>query len=162
MALHYDKLTVATDGSCLKNPGGPTGWAWVTDDGRSCAGGQPTGTNQIGELYGLMTALRAFPAEDLTIQTDSQYVQNIATTWGTAWERNNWKTRAGAPVKNLALVKLIVHLMRSRTAPVRIVKVAGHDRGHRWPLNEQADVLAKTAAKRAGSLKRQFFDLNDT
>lgn len=159
--MQYDKLLVATDGSCLRNPGGATGWAWVADDGRSCAGGTPKGTNQVGELYGVLTALRSFPVEDLTIQIDSEYAMNIATHWGAAWAKRGWRTASGDKVKNLALVKLIVHLMRTRPAPVRFDKVPAHDRQGRWPLNDQADRLAKTAAKRAGSLQEAFYDLND-
>lgn len=160
--MRYDKLIVATDGSCLQNPGGPTGWAWVTEDGRSCAGGAPKGTNQIGELYGVLTALREFPVEDLTIQIDSEYAMNIATRWGTGWARRGWRTAAGDPVKNLPLVKVIVHLMRTRPAPVQFEKVSAHDRAGRWPLNDKADLLAKAAAKRAGSLQETFFDLDRT
>lgn len=157
--MRYDKLTVATDGSCLRNPGGATGWAWVAEDGRSCAGGAPTGTNQIAELYGVLTALRTFPVEDLTIQVDSEYAMNIATHWGVGWSRRGWRTAAGDPVKNLPLVKLIVHLMRTRPAPVRFDKVPAHDRAGRWPLNDRADSLAKTAAKRAQSLQVSFMDM---
>lgn len=160
--MRYEKLLVATDGSCLRNPGGPTGWAWVAEDGRSQAGGCPTGTNQIGELYGVLTALRAFPVEDLTIQIDSQYAMNVATHWGASWERRGWRTAAGDPVKNLALVKLIVHLMRTRPAPVTFFKVDAHNAASQWPLNDRADHLARTAAKRAGSLRASFYDLAAT
>lgn len=160
--MRYAKLTVATDGSCLRNPGGPTGWAWAAEDGRSCAGGAPSGTNQIGELYGVMTTLRAFPVEDLTIQVDSEYALNVATHWGRGWARRGWRTAAGDPVKNIALVKLIVHLMRTRPAPVQFEKVPAHDRAGRWPLNDEADRLAKTAAKRAASLNKTFFDFDRT
>lgn len=158
--MRYSKLTVATDGSCLRNPGGATGWAWVAEDGRSCAGGAPKGTNQIAELYGVLTALRAFPVEDLTIQVDSEYAMNVAMHWGAGWARRGWRTAAGAPVKNVPLVKLIVHLMRTRPAPVQFDKVPAHDRAGRWPLNDKADLLAKRAAKRAGSLGETFFDLD--
>lgn len=160
--MHYDKLTVATDGSCLRNPGGATGWAWVSEDGRSCAGGAPKGTNQIAELYGVLTALRAFPVEDLTIQVDSEYAMNVATQWGVGWARRGWRTAAGDPVKNVSLVKLIVHLMRTRPAPVHFDKVPAHDGAGRWPLNDRADLLAKTAAKRAATLQETFFDLSRT
>lgn len=160
MGMRFDKLLVATDGSCLKNPGGPTGWAWVTEDGRSCVGGAPKGTNQVGELYGVLTALRAFPVEDLTVQIDSEYAMNVATHWGSAWARNGWRTKSGDPVKNLALVKVIVHLARTRPAPVRFQKVEAHRTDGRWPLNEQADVLAKSGAKRAASLGVAFFDMD--
>lgn len=157
--MRYEKLTVATDGSCLRNPGGPTGWAWAAEDGRSCAGGTPKGTNQVGELYGVLTALRAFPVEDLTIQIDSEYAMKVATQWAPGWARRGWKTASGDPVKNVPLVKMILHLMRSRPAPVQFEKVPAHDKAGRWPLNDRADLLAKAAAKKAGSSRQTFFDL---
>lgn len=157
--MRCEAVLLATDGSCLRNPGGPTGWAWVTSDGRACAGGAPTGTNQIGELYGVLTALRAFPTEDLVVQVDSEYALNVATHWGEGWARRGWVTSTGTPVKNLPLVKLIVHLMRTRIAPVEFQKVPAHDRGGTWPLNDRADALAKAAARRSQSLQVTFFGL---
>ena len=45
-------ITVSTDGSCLRNPGGAIGWAWANHDGTSDSGGAPSGTNQIAvEVY---------------------------------------------------------------------------------------------------------------
>ena len=32
-------ITVSTDGSCLRNPGGAIGWAWANHDGTSASGG---------------------------------------------------------------------------------------------------------------------------
>lgn len=155
--MQYEPLTVATDGSCLRNPGGPTGWAWAAEDGRFCSGGTPQGTNQVGELYGVITALRAFPVEDLTIQIDSEYAMKIATQWGPGWARQGWKTASGGTVKNLPLVKVILHLMRTRPAPARFKKVPAHDPAGRWPLNDRADALAKSAARKAADLQETFF-----
>src|SRR5699024_2456685 len=42
-------IMVSTDGSCLKNPGGAIGWAWVDHRGGAHSGGAPEGTNQIAE-----------------------------------------------------------------------------------------------------------------
>ena len=56
-----DPVLVATDGSCLRNPGGPTGWAWVRADGAWASGGRPEGTNQIGELMAVVLALTDHP-----------------------------------------------------------------------------------------------------
>jgi ribonuclease HI len=60
-------LTIGTDGSCLKNPGGPSGWAWVTEHGDYQYGSIPSGTNQVAELEALLRALREhITVEDLT------------------------------------------------------------------------------------------------
>ena len=139
-------ITVACDGSCLKNPGGATGWAWATDDGRWAAGCQPTGTNQTAELWGVLSVLRDFAVEPLHVQIDSEYAMKVATIWAPRWARNGWKTASGAAVKNQALVKMIHRQMLVRTASVKFEHVPGHDPGNRWPLNTEADKRARRAA----------------
>ena len=47
-------ITVSTDGSCLRNPGGAIGWAWVDHAGGSASGGAVSGTNQIAELMAVL------------------------------------------------------------------------------------------------------------
>lgn len=143
------EVVVACDGSCLGNPGGATGWAWVASNGQWSSSCQPTGTNQVAELWGVLSVLRDFPTEQLVIQVDSEYAMKVATVWGKAWARNGWTTRDGSPVKNIALVKAIYSLMLRREAPVRFEKVPGHDTGDRWPLNTAADKRAQEAAREA-------------
>lgn len=147
---HHPEVVLACDGSCLSNPGGPTGWAWVREDGTWASGGQPTGTNQVGELWAVLSALRDFPVEPLTIQIDSAYAMKTATTWAELWARNGWVTKEGARVANLSLVQAIHRRMVVRDAPVRFVKVPGHDPEHRFPLNDAADRQARMAAVHAG------------
>lgn len=147
---------IATDGSCLSNPGGATGWSWVSRDGRYHHAGTPVGTNQTAELWGVIAALRDNPTGDLVIQVDSEYVLNIATKWGSAWERSGWTTRDGKPVKNAALVKMLLRLLRARNDKVSFVKVPGHDPRNRWPLNTVADQLAQYAAKASKHASADF------
>ncbi|MFK4790051.1 ribonuclease HI [Microbacterium sp. ZW T5_56] len=59
-----DTYTVATDGACRRNPG-PTGWAWVGEDGQWAAGSVLEGTNNVGELL-VRQARRAADLEDVT------------------------------------------------------------------------------------------------
>lgn len=141
-------MIVATDGSCLSNPDGPTGWAWVADDGRWRAGAITTGTNNIGELWGVLAALRDHPATDLTIQTDSAYALTCIDQRRT-WEAAGWRTKTGAPVANRGLVRAIDTLIKMRQSPPQFVKVQGHDTRRRWPLNEHADTKAGWAAREA-------------
>lgn len=143
------EILLATDGSCLRNPGGPTGWAWVADDGRWASGCQPSGTNQVGELWGVLSALRDFPTRPLAIQVDSEYAMKVATVWATSWQRNGWRTRSGDTVANLELVMSIHRQMTVRTEPVRFIKVPGHDPHNRYPLNTAADQRAGAAARHA-------------
>ena len=64
-------ITVSTDGSCLSNPGGAIGWAWINHDGTFDSGGAVSGTNQVAELTALLQAVRAHPgAEPLLIESD--------------------------------------------------------------------------------------------
>lgn len=151
-------LTLATDGSCLQNPGGPTGWSWVAQDGTYFHAGDTSGTNQTAELWGAITALRDNPVGQLIIQVDSEYVLNIATKWAAGWERSGWRTRDGSPVKNVSLVKALLRLVRGRDPlhKVTFVKVPGHDTQGRWPLNTAADQLAQAAARRAQKDEESF------
>lgn len=139
-------LLLACDGSCLKNPGGATGWAWVAEDGRWASGYQPSGTNQVAELWGVLSVLRDFANEPVIVQIDSEYAMNIATKWAKGWARKGWVTAGGKPVSNLGLVKSIYSQMLVREAPIRFQKVPGHDPGNRWPLNTAADERARAAA----------------
>lgn len=151
MTTSIPKMTLATDGSCLTNPGGRTGWAWVAQDGTYGMGWDYQGTNQTAELMGLISALRDHPTGALTIEMDSQYVINIATRWGRGWMRNGWKTADGQPVANLPLVKTLLRLLSNRPEghTVTLVKVRGHDKLKRHPMNDAADQLAQSAARTA-------------
>ena len=91
---------VATDGACQGNPG-PAGWAWVAEDGHWAAGSVPQGTNNIGELLGLLRAITDHPdVENLVVQADSMYAINTYRTWMDGHRRRGWKTSTGQPTKN--------------------------------------------------------------
>lgn len=142
-------IIVSTDGSCLRNPGGAIGWAWVNHEGPSRSGGEPSGTNQIAELRALLEAITAHPGLDpLLIESDSQYAIKCASEWLPGWKRKGWKTAAGAPVKNLPLVQAIDQAIIERSGPVRFRWVRGHVGNH---YNEMADVLAGEAARAVAS-----------
>nr|WP_255669951.1 ribonuclease H [Aeromicrobium wangtongii] len=149
---HPGAVVVGTDGSCVSNPG-PTGWAYVSDDGATACGGLLTGTNNIGELLAVQNALRDFADRPLVIQADSSYTIGCSTTWAAGWARNGWRNSKKEPVANLAIVQEIHALMQARNAagmPVFFQKVKAHltDRTV-WPLNVAADELAGQASARA-------------
>lgn len=153
-------LTVATDGSCLKNPGGEIGWAWADSKGRWQANGLPSGTNQNAELLGFLSVLYAFPQSNLHVQLDSQYVLNIATKWMFSWERNGWwrDSKRTKPVTNLPHVKNVYAMMKAR-------KAAGLDTTFEWvkghsvnALNNVADKEAQAAARRVKSKRGGYAD----
>ncbi|HAM43480.1 MAG TPA: ribonuclease HI [Propionibacteriaceae bacterium] len=138
-----ERVVLATDGSCLRNPG-PGGWAWATEDGRHDSGGHAETTNNLMELRAVYEALGAFPPEvPLLIQADSMYVINIFTRWLAGWQAKGWKTAAKKPVLNREPIEMIAERLRGRD--VRWEHVKGHS-GH--PLNEQVDTLARTAAEK--------------
>ncbi|MRH86351.1 ribonuclease HI [Nocardia sp. SYP-A9097] len=142
-------IIVSTDGSCLRNPGGAIGWAWVNHAGGSASGGAPSGTNQIAELRALLEAIRAHPSsEPLFIESDSLYAIKCASEWINGWRRNGWKTSTGGPVKNLELIQQIDQAINTRPGPVRFRWVRGHVGNY---FNEQADTLCGQAARAIAS-----------
>ncbi|NKY53766.1 ribonuclease H family protein [Nocardia vermiculata] len=142
-------IIVSTDGSCLRNPGGAIGWAWVDHQGGSANAGAASGTNQVAELRAVLEAIRAHPgSEPLFIESDSLYAIKCASEWLPGWRRNGWRTATGSAVKNVELVRWIDHAIASRPGPVRFRWVRGHVGNY---FNEQADKLAGEAARAAAA-----------
>jgi len=142
-------IIVSTDGSCLRNPGGAIGWAWVNHQGGSRSGGAATGTNQVAELRALLEAIVAHPSEEpLLIESDSLYAIKCASEWIGSWRTNGWRTSTGGAVKNVELIKQIDRAISSRPGPVRFRWVRGHVGNY---FNEMADTLAGEAARQAAA-----------
>lgn len=142
-------IIVSTDGSCLRNPGGAIGWAWVNHHGPSSSGGAVTGTNQIAELRAVLEAIRAHPgSEPLLVESDSQYAIKCASEWISGWRRNGWRTSTGGAVRNVEIIKQIDRAINTRPGPVRFRWVRGHVGNY---FNEQADTLAHSAATKAAA-----------
>ena len=143
-------LTVGTDGACSGNPG-PTGWSWVGQDGTWAAGSLLRSTNQVGELLGLLNAIRDHDdVVELTVELDSAYAMQTYAAWMDNHARRGWVTQAGKPTSNREVIEQLIAVRDARRAaglpPVRLVKVKGHS-GH--PLNEAADDRAVRARNRA-------------
>jgi len=141
--MDENRITIATDGSCLGNPG-PGGWAWADSDGNHDSGAHPDTTNNLMELRALFEALKSRPSETpLRLQVDSMYVINIFTNWLESWKSNEWKTAGNKPVQNRQGIELINAELAHRDVIWEHIK--GHS-GH--PLNERVDKLARDAALR--------------
>src|SRR5215467_1290534 len=137
-----------TDGACIKNPGGPAGWAallWaafdfidgkVRDDAAciECSGYVPssdTTTNNRVEIAAVLAVLSiAPPALPLTIFSDSEYVINVA--------QGIYQMKA-----NTDLWAQYRILLGKRKVPPTFEWVRGH-MGQKQ--NERADELAGIAA----------------
>ncbi|GHV83541.1 ribonuclease H [Spirochaetia bacterium] len=102
-------IRIWTDGGCSGNPG-PGGWAFVMDNGGNKIiaenyGGENATTNNRMELYAVVSALNYIhenerTREDITLFTDSQYVQKGMSEWIKKWKLNGWKSAGNKPVKN--------------------------------------------------------------
>lgn len=140
-----EPVSISTDGACLKNPGGPSGWAWYASDNCWAAGGFAVGTNQQAELLGMLAALTQIPHDiPLKILTDSQYTLKACTVWMKAWKARGWKKADGQPVMNLDLMQALDRAMATRTAKFTIEWVKGHAAN---PMNENADYRCGNAAR---------------
>lgn len=141
---------VATDGACQGNPG-PAGWAWVAEDGHWAAGSVPDGTNNIGELLGLLRAIADHAdVTNLVVQADSMYAINTYRSWMDGHRRRGWKTSTGKPVKNRELLEQLIAARDARRAAALPDVVLEHVRGHSGHrLNSWADERAVRAAGHA-------------
>lgn len=142
--MPQNEVIVYTDGSALRNPAGPMGWAWwnmLTDERNY--GGAMMGTNNIGELSAVLDVLRFHRnVMNLVIRSDSQYAINCSTTWVKGWVAKGWRKADKKPVNNLALVRAIydeIEYKKSQGGSVRFEWVKGHA-GHKG--NEICDTLA--------------------
>ena len=136
--------TIYTDGSCLKNPGGPGGWAIVAKDEATGAvteqnGGDPMTTNNRMELTAVISAVERLKEPcDIKIYTDSQYVANaFLKGWIWNWKKNGWKKSDKKPVLNPELWERLLKALSKHE--YEFIWVKGHA-GH--PENERCDRLA--------------------
>lgn len=142
-----DPVRIATDGSCLGNPG-PGGWAFVVNQGDGRAGPEVSGgakntTNNRMELQAVIEALtRVGPKCHVEVTTDSTYVKNGCESWMRKWKESGWKTAGGQPVKNKDLWVRLDGLLDDRRVKFRWTRGRAGD-----PQNERADTLAREAAE---------------
>lgn len=141
-------IKIWTDGSCLRNPDGPGGWAAVLEHGKhrkEISGGAASTTNNRMELQAIIEALRALKEPcRVTIHTDSKYAMKGVTEWTDTWQRNGWKRRDGrrwVEVANKDLWMLLDEEIAAHS--VHWEWVRGHNGD---PNNERADTLARQAA----------------
>lgn len=145
-------MIIYTDGSCLFNPG-PGGWAFLALDpsGQEIhrnSGMVPDTTNNQMELQAVIEGLRwalSVQQQQLTIVTDSRYVQQGMLQWLANWKKNQWRTSNKGPVKNQEYWKALDEL--SEHIKVQWEWVKAH---HTDPHNATVDNLAREAAQSEG------------
>jgi len=138
-------INVYTDGSCLGNPGNG-GWAFLIEeekDIRYRAGFEKNTTNNQMELIAAIKALEFLNKyNDITINTDSNYVKEGITNWIFNWKKNNWKTSTKQLVKNRELWERLDNLCEKKNISWCWVKA--HNTSE---FNNQVDELAREAAE---------------
>ena len=137
-------ISVYTDGSCLGNPGNG-GWAFIVVRKKNISfrtGFEKNTTNNRMELLAAIKALEYLEQfENITINTDSNYVKQGITTWIFNWKKNNWKTSSKQAVKNRELWERLDELNQKKNINWSWVKAHNIDE-----FNNQVDVLARKAA----------------
>ena len=133
-------IKVYTDGACKGNPG-QGGWGALileNDVKREIYGGESNTTNNRMELMAVIRALELLKEQnDITVFTDSTYVQKGISEWIINWKRNGWKSSNKKSVKNKDLSVELDNLNDLMSVKWQWIK--GHA-GHSG--NERADYLA--------------------
>lgn len=138
-----DKMSkIYTDGSCLNNPSGPSGWAFcLLEDGEEwfVCGGEPSSTNNRMELQAVIESLKFAQNQKYTIYTDSKLTMNCAL--------GKWKRNA-----NLDLWKEYNEVSKNKELKWEWVKAHNGDE-----YNELVDKLSRNEAK---NIKIKTFSLD--
>ena len=134
-------IKIYTDGACKGNPG-VGGWGAIimqNEKNVELFGGENETTNNRMELMAVIMALKEISSNlELTIYTDSTYVQKGISEWIKTWKVNNWRSSSKKPVKNKDLWIELDEAVGSRKINWEWVK------GHAGNAdNERADLLAR-------------------
>ena len=133
-------IKIYTDGACKGNPG-VGGWGAIimqNEKNIELFGGENETTNNRMELMAVIMALKEISSNlELTIYTDSTYVQKGISEWIKNWKVNNWRSSSKKPVKNKDLWIELDEAVGSRKINWEWVKGHAGNEG-----NEKADELA--------------------
>lgn len=160
MTLDPHAIHVFTDGSCFRNPGGPSGCAARAEFPERLQRGEElivdmgyrSSTNNRMEVLACIHAIRWLSESGLwrevtraQIVTDSKYVKN-GVVFARGWRRSNATNRDGEPKENWDLWKELLRLMVQ--IKMRVDSVWMHDKESAVLLRVHHD--AKSAARRGG------------
>ncbi|MEN8904917.1 MAG: ribonuclease HI [Clostridiales bacterium] len=147
------KVTIYTDGGCIRNPKGPGGYGIVmlySNNGeihkKEIYGGYNNTTNNRMELMAVIVGLEKLKERcSVEIYTDSQYIVNAVNKgWANNWKNNNWHKgkNSKSKAKNSDLWDKILKLIDKHQ--VKFIWVKGHAGNY---YNECCDRLANIAMK---------------
>lgn len=147
----YEGHLLFADGSSLGNPG-PGGWGSVLVLNKEhvveLGGSSAHTTNNKMELTAVIEGLARIKDEsgNITIFTDSSYVENGATKWIHGWIKRDWVTTQKAPVENRELWEQLHELLvdRKKFGTVSWQHVPGHSG---VAGNERCDEIATGYAR---------------
>ena len=141
-------INIYTDGACKGNPG-PGGWGALIIDGdieNEIYGGENNTTNNRMEIMAVIMALQTVNTKnEITVFTDSTYVQKGINEWINKWKVNGWKASNKKEVKNKDLWVQLDSL--AAKLQINWIWVKGHS-GHLG--NERADYLANQGVNGIG------------
>ncbi len=101
-------------------------------------------TNNQAELAACCIALEALKQScQVTLHTDSSYVEKGITQWVRGWKSRGWKTSTGSDVKNKELWVRLDGLVKQHQVEFKWVKAHADNE-----LNNLADALAVEASSR--------------
>ena len=144
-------VELIADGSCLSRPTGPGGWACILRYKKTepvLKGGAPVTTSNQMELKAVTMGLRALTERcEVSVVTDSKYVEQGFTQMLAVWDRTGWRNSRGRPLANQRLWAQL----RSAAGRHRIswCWVKGH-----WNHRDRnrCDCLARNAARLAAKV----------
>jgi ribonuclease HI len=157
MTLDPYAFKIYIDGSSLKNPGGPSGYAgiaeypsdWNFPDKIVFTLGYQSSTNNRMELLACLKAMEyvrdhvaGLNTQRVQIVTDSKYVhENIPRV--EEWRHNKWKNRYGRPIENDDLWKQFLSLR----GKLGVRADFQWRKGKKSPILKAVDDAAKGAAR---------------
>lgn len=108
------------------------------DKEKALCGGEKDTTNNRMEMTAAIEALNALnePCQ-VALYTDSTYLKNGVQQWMQNWKKNNWRTAAKKPVKNVDLWQAVDEACQRHDITWHWVKGHSGEYG-----NERADALA--------------------
>lgn len=145
-------IIIATDGSCIGNPG-PGAFGFVAQrEGRPLfEKAIPVGATTVGEMEvrAFIEAMLFYAAHHLDdepalIQCDSQYVVKGYNEWMAGWEAKGWRKKGGA-IAHVELWKQIAVIKHAVRHNVTVEWVPAHQND--GSLNDKVDALVNRAAR---------------